>query len=96
MADVLRNKYHGCIVEQVLTDDGWDVSLYKVQPDGSEKFIQKCESLAEAISEAKKQGTVLPPVNHPQTGTSPEAVAEDTDGSIKPIEGITVEVEVEK
>lgn len=83
--NVLRNKYHGCIVQQALTDKGWDISLYRELPEGGEQFVQKCDSLAEAIAMAKKIGVVSVAVQPPLTGTSEEQESQ-----------INVAVEVEK
>lgn len=86
MADpnVIRNKYHGCIVQQVLTGKGWDVSLYREMPDSGEQFVQKCDSLAEAIAMAKKIGVVSVAVQPLLTGLSEEQ---------EPQINVTVEVE---
>lgn len=86
MADpnVIRNKYHGCVVQQVLTGKGWDISLYRELPEGGEQFVQKCDSLAEAVAMAKKIGVVSVAVQPPLTGPS---------GEQEPQINVTVEVE---
>lgn len=88
--EIIRNKYHGHIVEQVLNGDGWATKLFAVDADGKESFLQECESLGEAIGIAKKRkdsGAVpvevaIPSPDGPSTeATETAEAAEETEAT---------------
>ncbi len=79
--EIIRNKYHGHIVEQILNGDGWDTKLFAVDANGKESFLQECESLGEAIGIAKKRKEVATP-----SPTGPSTETAETDSSTETTE----------